>query len=681
MALFPNIDPKYYTDNSQNVLSRMEDFYAESLSINQSFWTEADVDTRFEAGDQAVWNELYGNLPANRQHQLSFNRIRRVVNMISGHQRRNRKSTIVVPVENGDQETADQFSKIMMWLSGQEQVLDTVSEAFHGALVTGMNLMQVWMDYRSDPVSGNIKVDHCSYNSFLIDPYFRKLDLSDCNAIWKRSYITKREALSLLPGREDEILGLNTYQQDGKFQYMPENYNYDIKNLMSYDEFYYRSFRTQQLLVDTQTGESFEWSSDDNEALDEFLRLYPQITLLKGEVPTTRLSIVLEGRVMYDGPNPLGIDQYPFVPVVGYYTPQLPYFPDRVQGVVRGLRDPQYLYNRRKAIELDILESQVNSGWVFKENAPINPKDLFKTGQGQTIALKEEAQMTDIQRIEPAQVPPSMMELSRALGQEIEAISGVNEELLGSATDDKAGILSQLRQGAGLTTLQPLFDNLDRSQKLLGKIIISCIQANFTPGKVKRIIEQEPSAQFYNKAFGKYDAAVEEGLNTTTQRQMQFAQLLHLKEVGVNIPDNVILEATTLQNKNDLIQAVEQQNQQQAEMAQAQAQAAMQEQEARTNLANARAVADQGLGAERFSRIPENSALAAERISQARENIADSQAARSRGVLDIVKALKEIDSIDIQNVEKLLALANLVKNSQNEEQQPIPVQQETELGS
>ena len=54
------------------------------------------------------------------------------------------------------------------------------------------------------------------------------------------------------------------------------------------------------------------------------------------------------------------------------------------------------------------------------------------------------------------------------------------------------------------------------------------IQSNFTPGKIKRIIEQEPTIQFYNKAFGKYDAAVEEGLNTTTQRQMQLVQLLQL---------------------------------------------------------------------------------------------------------------------------------------------------------
>ena len=180
MALFPQLGPQYYNEKHKDILKRMEAFYAESISINQSFWAEADTDTRFESGDQTLWNDIYANLPATRRQQFNFNRIRRVVNMIGGHQRRNRKSIVVTPIENADQVTADQFTKIMMWATQQDNILETVSESFHGALVTGMNLMHVWLDYRSDPISGNIRVDNCSYNSFLIDPYFRKPDLSDC---------------------------------------------------------------------------------------------------------------------------------------------------------------------------------------------------------------------------------------------------------------------------------------------------------------------------------------------------------------------------------------------------------------------------------------------------------------------------------------------------------------------
>lgn len=656
--LFPQLGATYYDEKDKDIINRMESFYAESITTNQAFWSEADTDTRFEAGDQTLWNELYGNLPANRSKQFNFNRIRRIINMVGGYQRRNRKSTIVVPVDNADSQTADQFSKILLWSNQQENVLETISESFHGALVTGMNLLQVWVDYRKDPVSGSIKVDNCPYNSFLIDPYFRKKDLSDCNGLWKRTFVTKREAISLMPSKVDEIMEISTQNgtgRDGKFQFMPESYNYGMKNLLTYDEYYYRDYREQKLLIDSETGETQEWSGQDDEQLALFLQSYPTITVVDQEIPTVKLAILVEGKVLYDGPNPLGIDRYPFVPVLGYYNPQMPYFPHRIQGMVRGLRDAQYLYNRRKVIELDILESQVTSGFIYKENSLVNPKDIFLSGQGRGLALKEEAQMTDVQQIQAPQVPPSMMQLSESLGKEIQEISGVNEELTGSAVDDKAGILSMLRQGAGLTTLQGLFDNLDFSQKQLGKIMIDVIQSNFTPGKVKRIIEDEPSPQFYNKSFGKYDAAIEDGLNTSTQRQMQFAQLLHLREAGVPISTKDLLEASTLQDKNKIIKNAQEQEQQQMQAQQQQAQAQMQEQQARTNLANARATADEGLGYERLSRVKENQMLAVERRAEAERDHAAAQ-------LDRVKALKELEEMDIGHLEKLIAIGEVLRN-------------------
>ena len=638
----------------------MEAFYSESVTICQSFWAEADNDTRFHAGDQTAWNDVYGNLAANRRRQFNFNHIRRIINMISGHQRRNRKSIIVTGVENADDDTADQFTKIMMWLAQQEGILETISESFEGALVTGMNFLHVWMDYRQDPVSGNIRVDNCSYNSFLVDPYFRKPDLSDCNGIWKRSFLTKRACISLMPEYAEQISGLwgndSGTGRDGKFQFMPESYGYSYKNLLTYDEFYYRDFRNQKLLVDSETGETQEWRNQDEKMLKAYLKKYPQVEMIESEVPTVKMAIVIQGKVFYDGPNPLGIDLYPFIPVLAYYAPQMPYFPQRVQGVVRGLRDSQYLYNRRLIIMADILESQINSGFKYKENALVNPNDIFLTGQGRGLALKEEAMMTDVEQIQAPQLPPSMFQLSETFAKEMTSISGVNEELLGAAVDDKAGILAMLRQGAGLVTLQGLFDQLDHSQKLLGRVLIELVQANFTPGKVQKILEgEQPTAQFYNKAFGRYDAVVEDGLNTSTQKQMNFAQLLQLREVGVPIPDDLLLDAATIQNKKKLVEAVAQNSQKVQQMQQSQAQLSMQELQARAQLAQARARADIGLEQERLSRIPENRALAIQKLHEAKKD-------DEIGLLNLVKALKELDHLDVDHLEKLIRLSHDVKD-------------------
>jgi hypothetical protein len=515
------------------------------------------------------------------------------------------------------------------------------------------------MDYRKDPVNGDIKVDNCPYNTFVIDPFFRKRDLSDCTGIMRRSYLTKSSIYSLLPDFVDEFKNMTSAgRHDEKFQFMPEAFAYDNKNLLTYDEFYYRAYRKQDLLIDTETGETKEWSGNDTEKLKLFLKTYPSVIVANNDIPTVRMTIIVQGRVVFDGPNPMGVDDYPFVPVVAYYNPQVPYYPLRVQGIVRGLRDSQYLYNRRKIIELDILESQLNSGFIFKPDALIDPEDVHMTGQGKGIGVKREYDIaSSLQQIQSPAIPPTTLQVSESLGKEIEDISGVNSELLGSAIDEKVGILAMLRQGAGLTTLQGVFDNLDFAQKLLGRLRLKLIQANFTPGKVKRIIEDEPKPQFYNKAFGIYDTAVEEGLNTTTQRQMQFAQLLQLKEAGIAIPDEVILEAMTVQNKKQLIDTVKANQQAKSQIEQMQIQSAIEEQEAKTNLAQARAKADTGLGYERMSRIEENKALAEERRAKAAsdENLA---------MLNMVKALKELDAADLQHVEQAVRIMQIIKGQE-----------------
>jgi hypothetical protein len=74
-------------------------------------------------------------------------------------------------------------------------------------------------------------------------------------------------------------------------------------------------------------------------------------------------------------------------------------------------------------------------------------------------------------------------------------------------------------------------------------------------------------------------------------------------------------------------------------------------------VANAQAVANEGLGLERISRIRENHALAEERSAQAYRD-------RESAGLEHVKMLKELQEMDISQIEKLLALANVLKKQE-----------------
>ena len=662
MTLFPQLSDTYYTDNDNSILKLMDSTYNKNVTINQTYWSEADQDNRYHAGDASLYNDaLYGNLPNFRKKQFNFNRIRRVVNMVCGWQKQHRKSTMITPLHQDAQQTADQFTKIHYHINQHGRILETFSEACEGAVISGMNLLGAYVDYTKDPVNGEIKVDNLSYNTFLIDSFFKKRDLSDCNSIWTRKYLSRNQIRALLPGRDTEIQSLRGCgNRDGKFQFIPESYAYAQQDLLIYDEFWYLDSRTQKLIVDTETGETIEWRGEKDD-LENFLREYPQTTVVTNEIPSVKLAIVVQGMVMYNGPNPMGIDTYPFVPVWCYYQPEIPYFPLRVQGVVRGLRDAQALYARRLVTSLDILESQITSGFKYKENALVNPKDIFLSGQGRGLALRAEAQMTDVEQILPPQIPPSMLQLCETLGNEIAQISGVNEELLGSAIDEKAGILSLLRQGAGLVTLQGVFDGFDQSQILLGNIITKLVQANWTPGKVSRILGEEPSQEFYNRAFSEFDAIVEEAPYTSTQKQLALQQALYLKEMGIPIPTSYLIDNMQLPDKDKLmeqIQQTEQQEQQQEQqMLQMQMQAAQVDNETKLGFADAQ----HAMAQERISKLRLDSASAIEKIEEGDVKKIDA-------VLKLILAAKEIEGVDIDQILKVMNMQSAQRQASHSQE-------------
>lgn len=302
-----------------------------------------------------------------------------------------------------------------------------------------------------------------------------------------------------------------------------------------------------------------------------------------------------------------------------------------------------------------MLESQITSGFKYKENALVNPKDVFLAGQGRGLALKAEAQMTDVEQILPPQIPPSMIQLSELLGQEISQISGVNEELLGSADDDKAGILSRLRQGAGLTTLQILFDQLDQSQKLLGNMCIDLIQSNWTPGKVARILGEEPAQEFYNRAFLKYDAIVEEAPLTSTQKQLALQQALYLREIGVPIPTSYLIKNMNIPDKDDLIEEISAQEKQEQEQQQQMAQLQMQQMQVDNETKLSYSEAQHSLAAERMNKTKLDAALSAERIQRADED-------RTGALLNLIKAAQEIKNLDIDQLLKAIQIQQSLAN-------------------
>lgn len=644
---------------SKNLRSFMDQFYFSSYPSNASYWQQGAIDKRFKVGDQTLWSMIYGDNNYYQARRFFFNLIRRHINMITGFQRKNRKSTIAMPVQADTDPLADQYNKVLKWSEERDGFQEYLSQSFEGACDVGSNWLHLYPSYALDPISGDLFTDQVAYCNILVDPWFRKQDLTDCTALWRRRWVTKTAAKALLPGHAKEIdKMMSSGAKDGRFPLQAELLNLNVSQLFALDEFHYRATREATMIIDPKTQEITEWEDEDDEDSEELLKRVmqqqPWLIIKKQQVPTVKVGICLGNRVFYDGPNLLSIDNYPYVPNLCYYEPDIQSYAWRLQGVVRNMRDAQYLYNMRKVIEMDILQSQINSGWIYPVDAVVDPKAFRQSGQGFLVPLKAGHLPNELQRIEAPTIPQSMLDLSRSLSEDITKISGVNEELLGAATDDKSGILSMLRQGAGLVTLQGIFDKLDYSQRLYGKIRLQAIRKNFSKGKIASILGHEADPRFFSSHSLKYSIAVEEGNYTTTQRQMELQQLLHFREIGMPISDKSILSAAFITNKKEIIAEMQQQAEQQQQAQQAQA-------EQQSKVENAKVMASFTKSKVDLAKEKELLASAQEKFAKIDEDEANAQHLRAEADLNLVKLAMELEDVQFEQLRKAFELAQAIK--------------------
>lgn len=652
----PNVYQTYYKDGDRGIVNEADSRYQQNLSPWQTFFYEQLIDRKVYLGDSRYLNQ-YAGLSYEHQKWV-FNNTMPVVNMVCGRQRQHRKASQIVPVHGSSSHTASQATKIIQSAYNLDNTYNTISSCFkEGAGITGLSLMHSWIDYRSDPICGDLRTEMLSGDMIMMDAFWRNMDLSDCQFIRTRKYLWKEHVKQLIPERAADIDMLNDQAYfDTKFTFMPQQYNIRRKGFLAWDEYWYQAERMGTFIVDPQTYESTEVDFNKEE-MDKLRFLYPKIVVVKEKVPTVHLAIIINGVCFYNGPNPLSVDMYPFTPFVGYHDLANNNYAYRYQGIIRNIRDPSYLFSYRKQLELDLLAAQF-SGVDVEEDALIDDSDAFKVGPGKVRYLKK-GRISAIVDKPGANINPANYQATQFLKEDIQSNAGVTPELLGQAEDSDVGITEQLRQGAALTTLQELFDNLDLSQRNAGRLHWAIIQKNYTLGKVRRMLAEEPTNEFRDKSFQKYDAVVANAQLTTTTRQLAFAQKYQLWKDGLPIPVDQLLADVDIQDKDKLIESIQQQQQAQQQQQEKMAQLQMQNQQIVNESLQSKAMSDRALGHEREGKMR----LEQHQIATAHAKAEHEKAAAT---YNAAKAAKEIESMGVEDFVKIITLIENITNRQDE---------------
>jgi len=648
----------------RNIIEEFDTRYNEAYTAWNPFYAEAEIDMRFYLGDQ--WDATERTkLYQEGRNAFVFNRIRRNINMLTGYQRKHRLSSVVIPQENSDQKTADQLSQLLLYAMNYANGYQVISDCFGGALKTGWNLCDISMDYRDDPVNGDIKLMRSPFSAFITDPYVSDLSFETCGYILRRKYLSPEQVVSLLPKHKKEIWDSYRigWERDDKFTWLPYQRQPNGQELMAYNEFVQQKWRDTPMLVDMETGEFMDFDvPKDRQKL--MLEMHSNLKIVMRPKRYIQRHIIVNDILMQSDEDPYGLNEYNSVPFVAIWEPESNIWDLKVQSLVRCQRDAQRESNMRMSQMSDILNSQINSGWIANENSVINPRSLFQTSQGKVIWKREDAPADALQRIEPAQIPPSQFQMQDLNNKDMMEIMGINDAAFG-ITDNpqESGVLMMLRQGAALTNCQDLMDNLRFSQKMVSQKMIKLIQT-WTPSKVKRILNEEPTEEFYSKDFTKYDITITEGMLTDTQKQIYFRQLVDLKQLGAPVTGEMLARAAPIQGKstfNDELAEVEKQ-----QAAQAQAQNQMQQDllDSQRQLAQSQAIYNISGSKERFTRSVANLGLEDERASKA---VLD----RSNAALERIKAIKELQSMDDDRLLKYVGVIQAMEEQSRMQEEQI----------
>ena len=150
----------------------------------------------------------------------------------------------------------------------------------------------------------------------------------------------------------------------------------------------------------------------------------------------------------------------------------------------------------------------------------------------------------------------------------------MNDSMLGTDSAEVSGIAIQAKQNRGAIMIQVPLDNLRKSRQYLAESILNLIQTFYTEQRViqvtneddplkpreEMVVNQEtPEGQVINDlTVGEYDVIVATAPARDSFDETQFAEALALRQAGVVVPDDAIIEYSHLARKGELATRIRQ---------------------------------------------------------------------------------------------------------------------------
>lgn len=544
------------------------------------FVQKAEKCDAFFRGDQ--WDKADKALLENqRRPALTINKILSTISNVLGEQIYNRAETSFRPRSGSPSEVADILTKVFKQISDNNQLDWKRSDMFADGIITSRGFLDVRIGY-GDSMQGEVVIDNLNPKNVIIDPDGEEYDPDSWGEVFTTKWVTaddiavlyNKEDAEYLRNREQSFFpygydSIQAYRDRFGDRFNPMyNGDYDNSSVMRnirLIERQYRMLDRQKHFVDPSTGDMRPIPDDFDRNKIAFMRQQFGLEVTTKLVRRIRWTVIADNVRLHDDWSP-----YKHFTVVPYF----PYFRrGTTLGLVENLLGPQELLNKVSSQELHVINTTANSGWKVKSGTLTNMtvEELEQKG-AQTGLVVEVNEIDGIEKIQPNQVPTGLDRITYKAEEHIKTISGVSDSMQGFDREDVAAKAIQAKRQAGSTNLAKPLDSLTRTDHILARNILDLVQQFYTEERIMTITHDEatgetetftvnqvtPAGQIVNDlTLGEYDVVVSSVPRRETLEDSQFEQAVALREMGVMIPDSVLIDASRLVNKKDVIRAME----------------------------------------------------------------------------------------------------------------------------
>lgn len=569
------------------------------------FINKADKCDKFFAGDQWLQADLNA-LALQRRPAITINKIISTLGTLFGEQIYNRAETIFRPSSGATPEMAEIMTKVYKQIAQNNQLPWVRSELFADGVIRSRGFVDIRLDF-TDSMVGEIIVDNLNSKNVVIDPDAEEYDPDNWNDVFTTKWVTPQDVAVMFSEDDAEYLKI----KDGSsFPYgydsiervrdrfggvLPLAGYYGVhephglrRNVRLLDR-QYRRLDKQLHFVDVQTGDMrpIPQSWDRNRIALVLEKAGGRVSTTKKLVKRIRWTVTADNVVLHDDWSP-----YKHFTVVPYF----PYFRyGRTIGLVENLLGPQELLNKVSSQELHVVNTTANSGWKLKAGALKNMsiEELEQRGASTGLVIELD-DINSAEKIQPNQTPQGLDRISYKAEEHIKSISNISDSMQGFDREDVAAKAIQAKQSRGSINMTKVMDNLERTDYLIARNILDIVQEYYTEPRILNIthddllmqsetIEVNTFSEATNDiandlTIGEYDIIITSTPYRATLEDSQFEQAMAMREKGVAVPDDILIENSRLQRKAEIVKRM--QGDQNSPEAQAQRQLQMRAQEA-----------------------------------------------------------------------------------------------------